>query len=122
MKTWEAVAVIAALMVIRPAMILLQVPMFPVFDGIIAGIFILACIVIVRNANSRKLETALTFLGVYSMNMWFLHAMFFTGSRHLQTILYWPQYWILVWIWGTLITLTAAVIIQRSWKVLSVKL
>ena len=122
MKTWEAVAVIAALMVIRPALILLQVPMFPVFDGIIAGIFILACIVIVRNANSRKLEAALTFLGVYSMNMWFLHAMFFTGSRHLQTILYWPQYWLLVWVWGTLITLTAAIIVQRCWKVLRVKL
>lgn len=64
MKTWEAVAVIAVLMVIRPIFILMHVSLFGILDGIIAGIFILACIAIVRNANSRKLETGLTFLGI----------------------------------------------------------
>lgn len=112
-KTWLAFLAIALLMVIRPTLILMKVPFFGVCDGLIAGIFILACVSIVHNLKSRKLEEMLVFLGIYSMNIWFLHAMFFTGSKSLQSWIFWPRYWIAVWIVGFLFTLAIAILVER---------
>lgn len=112
-KTWLAFLVIALLMVTRSALILLKVPFFGIFDGLIAGIFILACVSIIHNLKSRKLEEMLVFLGIYSMNIWFLHSMFFTGSKSLQTWLFFPRYWIAVWILGFLFTLAIAILVEH---------
>lgn len=76
-------------------------------------LYLFACVVIIHNMHSPRLEKVLLFLGFYSMNMWFLHAMFFTGSRTLQDILYWPQYWIAVWLLGLTLTLIAAIIAEH---------
>ena len=43
------------------------------------------------------------------MNLWFLHGIFFTGSRPLQIWLYYPEYPFLIFILGIILLLPLAI-------------
>lgn len=57
-------------------------------------------------------------VGSLSMNIWFLHGIFFSGHCVLQPLLYLPKYSILVVVWGLTLLLPAAWLISRLQKAL----
>ena len=70
-------------------------------DVIFAPLFIFLSVNIIYFKNIFPiLNGVFKLLGKYSMNIWFLHGLFFTGSMHLQWILYLPKYSTFVLIWG----------------------
>lgn len=80
-------------------------------DAVWVVILIYSILGILRNFSFSWIEKCLTLLGEYSMNMWFLHAIFFTGTLNiLQKLLYLPQYSIFVFIWGIILTLPMSMI------------
>ena len=70
-------------------------------DVLFAPIFIFLSVNIIYTKNIYPiLNVVFKPLGKYSMNIWFLHGLFFTGSMHLQWILYLPRFSTFVLIWG----------------------
>lgn len=63
----------------------------------------------------------MSLLGKYSLEIWFLHAIFFIGSESVQKIAYWPKYSVLILPWTLCILLPVAVIFQKI-KVLLITL
>lgn len=59
------------------------------------------------------LTKGLTFLGRHSLEIWFLHAIFFIGNPVVQKVGYWPRISILILIWVIVLLIPFAVIIQR---------
>lgn len=56
----------------------------------------------------RSLDAALAFLGRNSVEMWYLHAAFFTGSAAIQRVAYWPKHPALILLWTTALLLPFA--------------
>lgn len=54
----------------------------------------------------------MSLLGKYSLEIWFLHAIFFIGSESVQKIAYWPKYSVLILFWTLCILLPVAFIFQ----------
>ena len=77
------------------------------FEGIITTSFLFFTIIIFKAlSDTNWLIIFFLALGKNSMNLWFLHGLFFTGSRPLQTVLYSPKYSFIILIWGIVILLT----------------
>ena len=55
----------------------------------------------------------MSLLGKYSLEIWFLHAIFFIGSESVQKIAYWPKYSVLILPWTLCILLPVAVMFQK---------
>lgn len=73
--------------------------------------------VIVRlTSGSFKVKKILIFIGSVSMNIWFLHGLFFTGFRDLQPLLYYPRYSVLVFLWGLFLLIPSAWVISQIYK------
>ncbi len=53
----------------------------------------------------RQVKRVLIFLGIYSMILWYMHGIFFTGSRSAQVILYISQIPVIIVVTGFLITI-----------------
>lgn len=68
-----------------------------------------------------KVNNLLAILGKYSLEIWFLHAIFFIGNESVQKIAYWPKYSILIIIWTTVILLPFAYVFKKI-KSLLIKL
>ncbi|MDM8268298.1 acyltransferase family protein [Barnesiella viscericola] len=116
LSIWIFVLVIVVLALFRQSLILLDVNIVGV-DGIFAAIFIFAVINIFNRLRCEWLNKIIIFLGFYSMNLWYLHGIFFTGSRPLQDVLYYPKYPILIFILCIAIVLPIAMgcdFIQRK--------
>ena len=64
----------------------------------------------------RKVKELLAILGKYSLEIWFLHAIFFIGNATIQKVAYWPKIDILILIWTILLLLPFAMLIQRVQK------
>ena len=92
------------------------------------AVFALLTILLLAGLTSRQkvswIKKFLVFLGSYSMNLWFLHSIFFTGSRPLQSILYWPQLSVAILAWGLMFLLPAAILCSNVqhhlWTILKV--
>ncbi|MFI3288593.1 MAG: acyltransferase family protein [Rikenellaceae bacterium] len=83
-------------------------------------IFIYCVLATLRAVKSERVEQILQFLGTYSMNMWFVHAIFFAGTLDiLQRVLYFPKYSILVYVWGVLLTLVVSMFCSVVYNKLS---
>lgn len=79
-------------------------------DAILVVILLYSIISIIRSLNSNKIKSILTFLGIYSMNMWFVQPIFYTGKYDiLQQILFYPKYSILIYIWCVILVLLIAI-------------
>lgn len=61
----------------------------------------------------------MSFLGKYSLEIWFLHAIFFIGSESVPKIAYWPKYSLLILVWTLCILLPIAVMFQKAKAVLT---
>lgn len=56
----------------------------------------------------------MSLLGKYSLEIWFLHAIFFIGSESVQKIAYWPKYSVLILPWTLCILLPVAAMFQKA--------
>lgn len=63
--------------------------------------------------TGKNLKKVVLLLGQYSMELWFLHAIFFIGSEKLQKIGYWPRIDILILIWTLLLLFPLAVLYKK---------
>ncbi len=72
--------------------------------------FIFLTVLFLRNLESSSTEKVLMLLAANSMNLWFLHSIFFVGNKPLQWILYLPQDSFLIMIWGIIILLPISMI------------
>lgn len=78
-------------------------------DTLLVVALIYSTLAILRNLKSRRLERTLSVFGKYSMNMWFIHALFHVGTLgFLQRVLYLPNYPILILTWGVVLVLPVA--------------
>lgn len=66
-----------------------------------------------RMNMGKIIEKGFVILGKYSMNMWFLHGIFFTPKKTLQWIAYFPKYPILILIWTLFLMFWCSVLIAR---------
>lgn len=55
----------------------------------------------------------LSYLGSYSTELWFLHAIFFIGNLIVQKVGYWPKVDILILVWVTILLLPIAVLTKK---------
>lgn len=102
--------VISILVTIRQGCILLNVNLFNTIGGVdffIVPIFIFTTTLISRKIRAIYLTNILIFIATCSMNLWFLHGIFFTASRPLQPLLYSSHSPFLIYL--TVLTLTLPV-------------
>ena len=87
--------------------------MIQFYDSFLCVVFIYSSIEIIHRIKSRWLTKVLVFIGLNSMNIWFLHGIFFMGNNSIQTILYSPKYWLAIFCWGLIMTLMASIICNK---------
>ena len=85
-------------------------------SAIIAAILILFFIEFIHKIKVKLLETILVFLGGISMNLWFLHGIFFVGKCPLQKAIYMLNEPILIFFAVLLILIPIAWALTRSYK------
>lgn len=78
-------------------------------EALFAGTFVFASILMFKHSGTATIRKILIWIGINSMNMWFLHSIFFTGSRPWQHILYFPHYSILILLWGIILLIPGAI-------------
>ena len=94
------------------------------FFGIISADIIYAPMIAVSvwiftSLCCNRCNAMLKFLGKYSLETWFLHAIFFIGSSFVQAICYWPKVDILILIWAFIILTPISIMISRLTKKLT---
>ena len=83
------------------------------FDFLYAPMFIFGLVSIVKILECKKCLFPLTFLGKYSLLLWFLHCAFANQLKNIiQPVLYYPRNPVLVTIFGLAMCLAVAVMIQ----------
>lgn len=87
-------------------------------------ILIAVMIMLFKRYNSGRILKFLTLMGTYSLNIWFLHGIFFTESRDFQWLLYWPKYSVLVMVWAWLLLLPLSYVVTRlqQWIIKTIKI
>lgn len=82
-------------------------------DIVCAPFFIFGIIEIYHNTKHKIIYKPLSIIGKYSLVMWLLHCIFFNQCKeYTQPILYFPKEPILVTLWGLVICLLVAIVIQ----------
>lgn len=66
-----------------------------------------------RRYSLSNFKQILTFLGRYSLEIWFLHAIFFIGNAAVQHFAYWPKISVLILVWVLLILSPVAALEQK---------
>ena len=105
---WAFLIVVVCIALIRQTLILLDLKIVGI-EGLFAALFIFAIISIFRKLSWPGLEKIIILLGSYSMNLWYLHGIFFTGSRPLQGLLYFPQYSLFIFVIAVISLLPVAI-------------
>lgn len=106
---WIYVIFMFVIMILRQSLILLNIPQMGGIESLITLTTIYILIFIINKLRSNLLEKALVILGTFSMNIWFLHGIFFTGECHLQKIIYYPYISIFILIWCFVILLPVSI-------------
>lgn len=78
--------------------------------------FIFSIISLIRMINHQWLTNGLGFLGEQSLNLWFLHAIFFGKTAYLQWIAYYPKFSILIILWVLILLIPVSVLINKIMK------
>lgn len=104
-STFVSLMIIAAVALVRQGLLLFDIPQIGIEDGIFSFFFIFAVITLTNRLKCKKIDQLFIFIGTQSMNLWFLHGIFFTGSKNLQWLLYFPHYPLLIFCWGVLLLL-----------------
>lgn len=114
---------IAAFVLILRQIWLLTIGQSDISDAVFAMLFCFGLLLMFEKINGTRIAAVLSFLGIYSMNLWFLHGIFFTGSRPLQAILYYPRVSLLILIWGLIMLIPIAMLFawvqKHAWSSLS---
>lgn len=101
-----ALVILTLVALMRQTLILFKMPAMGLCDGAFAFLFVYSAVIIIKKIHSVFFNNLFIFLGAHSMNLWFLHGIFFTGGgTRLQAALYFPTYAILILIWGVVILL-----------------
>ena len=123
-KKWEYTAItnivyIAMIAMSVVARYMLNIP-FIASDFIIVPVMIFAILELARGVKKTmplKMQElvwkTVTILAVNSMNLWYLHGIFFTPNKTLQGIVYLPHYGIPIFIWAFIMCLPFAVVISK---------
>ena len=92
------------MMVMRQLCILLFMATY--LDIFYAPLFVFLTVNIMSKVkNYHYIACVFSTLGKHSMNIWFLHGIFFMGAMKLQWILFLPKLSIFVFLWGLLLVL-----------------
>lgn len=90
---------------------------FPSTDIILCPVFIYALIKIVNGIKAKPILKFLEFIGVNSMNLWFLQSIFYGATaQKLQWIAYLPKISILTLIWSVMCCLPVSMLYNRIFK------
>lgn len=81
-------------------------------DIILSPILVFAISKISCLINSKCLNNLCNILSKHSINIWFLHSLFFTPNKTLQSIAYFPKYPIIIFIWVILLCIAASIAIE----------
>ena len=80
-------------------------------------LFIYGLLKLLELIKWEKALLPLRIIGKYSMMMWFIHGIFFNGSKTItQPILFWPKHPILVTMWGLVFCLLLAWLLDWPMK------
>lgn len=82
-------------------------------DIVITPVLMFFLVALNKTFKLTLVKKILAFLGKYSMNMWFFHAIFFTPGRTLQWIIYSPKIGVLCWLLTVIISAIAAWIFAK---------
>ncbi len=105
----------SVLIIIRQGCILLGIRLFDILGGVdffIIPIFIFTTTVISRKTCAKYLTNILILIAACSMNLWFLHGIFFTANRPLQPLLYSSGSPVLIYITVLALTLPVATLLH----------
>ncbi len=108
-----------AIIILRQGYILLKLNYFNLMGGVdflIVPSFAFFTIILLRKLRNGYMGKSLIFLSTCSMNLWFLHGIFFTGSRPLQTLIYTSQQPIIIYCTILAATIPVAFILHRFQK------
>jgi hypothetical protein len=83
------------------------------FDCLYAPAVIFSIWSVIRKYEFSVFNKILGFMGKYSLELWFLHAIFFIGNSTVQRIAYWPKISVLILVWVLLILSPIAIIEQK---------
>lgn len=75
--------------------------------------FVIQALWLVKPFLGDSIVQVILYLGNYSTELWFLHAIFFVGSMEVQRLAYWPKYDILVLAWTIILLLPVAFILRK---------
>ena len=78
--------------------------------------FIFSIISLIRMINNQWLTNGLGFLGEHSLNLWFLHAIFFEKTAYLQWIAYYPKISVLIILWVLILLIPISTLINKMMK------
>lgn len=117
LNTIVLIGILALLFGTRQCLLLLDLNNY-VFEAIFAGCAIFIFTSLLNGLNFQILKKALMLVGVYSTYLWFLHGIFFTGSRPLQSILYAPRISILIILWGVIILMPVSFVCSKMHRAL----
>lgn len=83
------------------------------YDFIFAPLFVFGTVSIAKEVRNKAFFLPISFLGKYSLLIWFLHCAFANQLKEFtQPVLYYPQNPILVTVWGLIMCLSVAVVIK----------
>lgn len=117
LNTIILIGILALLFGSRQCLLLLDLNNY-VFEAIFAGCAIFIFTSLLNRLNFKILKKVLILVGVYSTYLWFLHGIFFTGTRPLQSILYAPRISILIILWGVIILMPVSFVCSKMHKAL----
>lgn len=69
--------------------------------------------------NNELAHKVFGMLGEYSLELWFLHAVFFIRNPYFQKIAYWPKIDFLILLWVIILLLPFAILFNRIQKIIS---
>lgn len=81
-------------------------------ETLFAPLFIFLSVALIKKIHFGIIDRILMFLGGLSMDIWFIHSIFQSGTRQLQPVLYWPKYSELILLWGILIMIPVAYLVR----------
>ena len=88
---------------------------------VVVFIYSILSLLSISSPFGRWILFMLKYLGKYSMNMWFIHGIFFTGCCYLQPYIYDFHYSPLIFSIGVILSLILAIIVSRIQSLLLVK-